>query len=920
VTVVEPLPDGVVTFLLTDIEGSTALWDQHPEQMAKALIRHEDVIADVVHAHNGRLLKSRGEGDATLSVFLKATDAVAAAVALQRRLQNEPWPGGLDLATRVALHTGEAHLRDGDYYGGALNRAARIRGLAAGGQVLASRAVHDLVIDVLAPELELVGVGEHTMKGLLRTENVYAIRGPGLDLQVARSREDVIARPRTSFVGRSSAIEHVERALHDPGLVTLVGAGGIGKTRLLEEACVRFADRFERVWRIDLVAARGRASVEAALEGALLPARDPMMESSDSRPRVDILTEVASRLEGRRSLIALDNCEQLIDVLSDIVETLLDRARTLTVLATSREPVGARGEVVIPITPLQLPSDHARADAARLQHVESVDLLLARARDCGAELTITAESADDIASICRQLDGIPLALELAAARLASTSVHDLRIRLSRQLEVLAAHGRDPRHRTLRSAIDWSYELLEPAQRTLLRRLGIFVGGFTLDAAEEICPGEEDADLLSPGDAVYRNLAELVSKSLVVFERERGRYRLLEPIRQYACELLEQSPEMTPLSARHARWVLRKSRETLATQLLGNGAAADNFRTELDNVHAAIEWTFNHREIATGLRIVAALGFVWFQTEWRRGRVIAERAVELAGDASMRLRAAVLLSRGIVEQRADLGASTSWLTEARSLYLEIGDDFGVAWATCFLARSYTERSDEQATQLMHEALTRFESLELPLGQAWALAHLGAITNWQDGRLDQARTYLERALEPAQKTGQNAIIGVILGELGVNALFRGDLIDARATFETALELHEHGGDLWTSMGLLMDAAWVEVAADQLDDAERLLQRALSIAIAMDDEFQLREALLVAAVIRARQHDTDTAHALFAASRFDVENTDRFRAREHSRIGGALRQLDALLDETHPRRATQPSSSLEAARLLVSSRRAK
>jgi predicted ATPase/DNA-binding SARP family transcriptional activator len=1644
VTLVEPLPDGVVTFLLTDIEGSTALWDQRPEPMAKAIVRHEDVISDVVQAHNGRLLKSRGEGDATLSVFPKATDAVTAAVALQRRLQTEPWPGGLVLATRVALHTGEAHLRDGDYYGGTLNRAARLRGLAVGGQVLVSRAVHDLVVDVLAPELELVGFGEHTMKGLQRAENVYAIAGPGLDAEARERREKVIARPHTSFIGRTDVIDEVERALRDsgvvtllgpggigktrlalettvrvrdqfdtvhvvqlahvsdpdaviseiantigvgasadaieaialavgrdrtlividncehlidacariiddlanespaltvlttsrvplelhgetiidveplaeddavrllldragrrgpeprsaerasmhdiarhldgiplaleltaarlrsmsatdlvarlpvldaaarrpatlrhatmraaldwsygllseqeqallrrlsvfagftieaaehvvprtdgdalvgrgevadlvrqlvthslvvfdqehgryrllepvrqyaadllqlhgdvdetrarhaqyfaavadrvaramvtgqqsrtdldddeanieaaltwaddrnddetlcrivaalgffwystnapqgrrwtrrvvgrrrdvsaalwasvllaagqlaqdggpdasgaegwldeaiatsqrvgrartlawsffwrgrlfvtssglegatpnlrarakvdfeqalatfrtrndalgiawalyflgvvafeddddelyfsvsaelrefaatrapellglslardafeslskgdranalaciaaaegrqregdrfnlvqvlfdrawiesqvgsreralealrealernrrlrgdveqflpsivvaallvetgrsnearevlrvagvvqgsglipvgtrflreriavlaarldftapatrqfansteatdwvldwignqlenpsddiepanrvvdaaaaaalnirplpttligrtdalakinetvaqPGLVTLVGPGGIGKTRLLQEAGARFADRFERVWRIDLVAARDRAAVESALAEALLPARDPMMQSSVGGGGADVIAEVASRLADRRSLLALDNCEQLLDVVPEIVETLLQRAPTLTVLATSREPLAARGEVVIAVAPLELPADDMPVDPGRLQHVESVELLVTRARERGADVTITADTADDIASICRQLDGIPLGVELAAARLASTSVRDLAARLSRQLELLAGRGTDARHRTMRNAIDWSYELLEPGQRTLLRRLGIFVGGFTLDAAEEICSGEDQDDPLGASDAVYLNLAELVAKSLVVFDRERARYRLLEPVRQYADELLEESPEVFRLAARHARWALRSSREAFATQLLGNGAAADDFRGELNNVHAAIEWTFNHGDVATGLRIVAALGYVWFQTDWRRGRVIAERAAELARDAPMRLRAAVLLARGIVEQRADFKASVAWLTEARSLSLELGDDFSLAWATFFLGRAYEATSDNEAILRTQEAYARFESLDVPVGQAWALACLGALLN-QSGRLDEARIALVQALEPAQRTGQNAIIGMVLGELGANALNRGDLDDARATIREALALYEHGGDQWNSIGLLTDAACVELAADQLGEAERLVRRALHTAMDVDDEFQLREALLLAAVIRSRHHDAEGARALLEASRFNVEDRERFLAREHSLVGRALRELDVGLDGIHTEQAhvgEKVPSSLEAARRFVS-----
>jgi DNA-binding SARP family transcriptional activator len=303
-SVSEPLPDGVVTFLLTDIEGSTGLWDQDPQHMAPALLRHEAVIGDVVHAHDGRLLKSRGEGDATLSAFLKATDAAEAAVEIQRRLQHEPWPGGLDLPTRIALHTGEAELRDGDYYGGTLNRAARIRGLAAGGQVLVSHATHDLVADILPADTQLINLGIRELQGLRRDETVYALHAPGLpDVEQPPAPQ---RRERNAFVGRADALERLSAAIGHPGLVTITGPGGIGKTRLAAEVVDRVDASFRRRYYVPLVAVRDAAGVEAAIRSVLALDRRGMQQPVGDD--VDLAEGVAS-IAGPL-LVVLDNCEQ----------------------------------------------------------------------------------------------------------------------------------------------------------------------------------------------------------------------------------------------------------------------------------------------------------------------------------------------------------------------------------------------------------------------------------------------------------------------------------------------------------------------------------------------------------------------------------------------------------------------------------
>ena len=699
--------------------------------------------------------------------------------------------------------------------------------------------------------------------------------------------------PRSSLVGRAAAMKAVQHALIEPGLTTLVGSGGIGKTRLLGEACVQFADLFERVWRIDLVAARDRSAVESALEEAILPARDPMAPSTDAGPRRDLMTEIASRFTGRRVLVALDNCEQLTHVLPDIIETLLARASGLTVLATSREPLAAGGEIVIPVNPLAVPSDDKVTDYSGLQHVESVELLVARARERGADVTVAAETAEDIASICRQLDGIPLAIELAAARLASTSVHDLAQRLPRQLDVLATRRGEVRHRTLRSAIDWSYELLEPGQQLLLRRLGIFMGGFTLAAAEEIC-SEDTEDLLPTSDAVYLNLAELVAKSLVLFDRRRTRYRLLEPVRQFARQLLEGSGELGLIAERQARWALRRSRETLAARLLGEGLAEQRFQDELDNVHAALDW-LRENDTATFLRLVAALGYTWFQTDWRRGRAVAEVAVDLAQDAQDRLRAGVLLARGIVEQRDDLTGSGPWLHDARDIYLRIDDRFGTAWSTFFLARSYVPRQPADAKRGYLEALARFQELGMTVGETWALLNLAdEAQDW--GRIEEARGYLDRLLPLTRAANQASQLGTVMSVQARNTASLGDLDAASRQMREAIELQRRVGDRWNLLGMLNDAAWIELSRHRVDAAAEFVKQALRVGVEIDEQWGLRETLLVLGVIQVRRGNDGEACKLLATSGWDVERPEWLLWRTNTVWALALRELEHINSADH------------------------
>jgi predicted ATPase/class 3 adenylate cyclase len=889
--IIGSLPTGVVTFLLTDIEGSSRLWDEHADDMAKALARYEDLTEEVIEHHGGRLMKWRGEGDSTMSVFSNATDACAAAVAIQRSLGAEVWPGELTLRTRASVHSGEAQLRDGDYYGGTVNRAARIRGLAVGGETLLSRATHDLVTDALPDDVRLVDVGEHEMSGLRRNENLFVLDAPGIEPRaVGRFVSD--PPPRDDFVGRVDEIERALDALATPGIVTITGPGGIGKTRLMREvqaAARRGEPRYDRFYSVALAGSRDRVAVDGAFQAALVPdAADAMTPSARPEDRTDVIDELAAAVGSRRSLLAVDNCEHLIDAVAEVVTGITARRPKLSVIATSREALNLPNERVIPLGPLALPE---RPDVSpdRLAENDAIRLLLRRARDAGSELRLTPANAGSLVALCRVLDGVPLALELAAARLRSTTPDELGARLEGQMHVLDAKRGDPRHRSLYSAIDWSYQLLDPIQQLLMRRLAIFVGGFTLLAAEDVC-SDEDGELAA-SNAVYVNLAELVSKSLVMFDREQNRYRLLEPVRMFARERLDEQGETDAVAARHAQWAFRASQAALTDQVLGTAAVARDVVADLDNVHAALDWLDATGDHITFLRMVALLGFTWSASDWRRGRVTAARGVELAASARPRLRGTVLLSYGIVEQRAALHESSRIFEEAIAIFAELDDPMRLAWATFFLGRAELVRDNESCKVHITAALDLFRALRVPMGEAWAVIYLGTLAEIDDD-LDRARAEYDRARDIAIQMGNKSLQGSVLGELAGIAIAQGELDRARTQLCEAIELQRQTSNLYSVAPHLCDLAQVEILAGDTPAARERIVEALHNGVVDDDEWLLNEALLLLAVVLLEEGNPSDARRMTAATGWDVDPPEGLLNYKRSNVTMALVRLEPIL----------------------------
>jgi predicted ATPase/class 3 adenylate cyclase len=588
-----------LTFLFTDLVGSTRSWDREPVLMERAVAEHDVVLGAAVTSHGGRVLK--GTGDGVLAVFEDALDALMAAVDLQRRMAEVRWPTSEPLSVRVGLHAGSAYERDGDYFGTTLNRAARLMSIAHGGQILVSEAATVVARDGCPAEVELVDLGEHRLRDLSRPERVFQVCAPGLRASFPTLRSlDAAALGNlplqvSSFVGRDDELRSLSKALGSVRVVTLRGVGGVGKTRLaLQVAAERVEDYPDGAWLCELAPIRDPAAVETTAADLFA-----VIARSGQTPAQSL----AEHLRDKSLLLVLDNCEHVLDAAAELVTTLVSRCPGVAVLATSREPMRIVGESVFPVAPLAVPSEDV--DEVAAVSSDAVALFSDRAAAAVPTFAIDSTNARDVAAICRRLDGLPLAIELAAARAGTLPLDELARRLDQRFRTLGAARRGTaRHQTLRAAIDWSYEMLSPDEQAMLARLSVFVGGWTLEACERITVGGPVT-----ADNALDVLSNLVDKSLVAVtedEADHIAYRLLETVREYASERLDERGETVALHAAHRRYYATWS-ERASDMLRTPGEPEWTRRAARDqeNLRAAMQSALDTNDVDSALRLLAA---------------------------------------------------------------------------------------------------------------------------------------------------------------------------------------------------------------------------------------------------------------------------------------------------------------------------
>ena len=602
------LPSGTVTFAFTDIEGSTQRWDRNRTAMQNAVRRHDAILRAAIAEHGGYVFKT--VGDAFCATFARPENAVAAMLDAQRALAAEDFSALDGLRIRAAIHTGTADERDGDYFGPAVNRVARLLAIGHGGQVLVSGVTADIAQGSLPPQASLRNLGEHRLRDLARPEQVYQLLAPGIEgnfpsLRSLNELPNNLPPQLKSFVGRETEIAAISSLIDANRLVTLVGSGGIGKTRTSLQVAANLLDRSrDGVWFIELAPLTNGEFIPSATAQALGIALPP-----DGDPIVNL----GHALKAKAALLIFDNCEHLVESAARLISKILRDCPEVKVLASSRQGLGIEGEQTYRMPPLETPGegDLDRLSANDAARSAAVTLFVDRALAVDRRFILSDENASSVADICRRLDGIPLAIELAASRVKMLNPRQIREHLDQRFRMLSGGSRDvlPRQQTLRALIDWSHDLLDERERALFRRLGIFANGFTLDAAVAV-GSDEPLDELD----VFDMLASLVDKSLVLVEPDGDslRYRLLESTRLYASEKLSSSGERNAIAERHLRRLCEEFVE-LQTQSRRTGRRTeliDAFGTELEDVRIALDGALARLDVLTGAKLLSALGSAW----------------------------------------------------------------------------------------------------------------------------------------------------------------------------------------------------------------------------------------------------------------------------------------------------------------------
>lgn len=753
-----------VTFLFTDIEGSTRLAQTRPDTWPDAQERHHAILRAAVELNGGRVFNI--VGDAFCVAFSNSPDALRAAITAQTTLHDEEW-GDTPVRVRMGIHTGSAQRQDdGDYRGYlALSRVARLMSAAHGGQVLLSQVAGDLVREQLPPGVSLRDMGRRRLKDLIQPEHIYQAIIPGLPADFPPLKTEDAYRHNlppqlTRFIGREREIAEIAAALANHRLVTLIGAGGTGKTRLslrvAEDIRKRYADG---VWLVELATLTDPAGIPEAIR-LMLRVSEQMGESA--------LEVLSAYLREKQILLILDNCEHLIEASAEVAGNLLAAAPGLTLLATSREALGMRGEVVWPVPSLTVPDIRRMPPLDELARYESVQLFVDRVTLAQRHFVLSADNAAAVAQVCARLDGIPLALEMAAARVRTMGVAQVAARLDDRFRLLTGGGRTalPRQQTLRALLDWSFNLLAEQERMLLRRLAVFAGGWTLEAAESVgVAPDEDLDVI---DA----LGHLVDKSLVVAEEVEGafRYRMLETTRQYAREMLLALEEVESCRDRHLDYFLGLA---LGAELHGQQQKTwlDRLTRDYDNLSAAMEWSLESNP-AAGLNLAVALVDYW-------------DIVGLFGDG-----------RRMLEAFLAVTPTEPSLARARGV-------IGTIW---FAAR---QGDISRWRELQEEGWTLVNALDDDPGKALVLSGRGVLAAYLDSDYDLAEQYFEEALALRQAEGDPFEIGRALGMPANIALHRFDYGRAERLFGESLALFRKVGDEREMAGAFWNLAEVALA---------------------------------------------------------------------------------------------------------------
>jgi predicted ATPase/class 3 adenylate cyclase/DNA-binding CsgD family transcriptional regulator len=815
-----PLPEGTITFMLTDLRGSTRAWESHPKAMRTAMVRHDAILAGTVRNHQGELVEAGREGDSVLAVFRTAASAAACALEIQKQFAAESWPPGLDLKVRVALHTGEAQLRESHYFGPALNRCARVLAACHPGQILLTKATESMLADEVPSDAALQDLGLHHLKDLSRPEHVFQLSDLARPFDFPRiqslpQQTTNIPDYLSNFVGREAELGSLRSLLLKSRMVTLTGAGGSGKTRLAAElgrVCLDLSPG--GVWWVELAPVSDPRHVAGAVVAALeLPGRGPAL---------DVAT---AWLAPRQAVLVLDNCEHLIAACAEFCVAALQRCHQLTIIATSREPMGVPGETRWPV--------------AAMAATEAVQLFELRARQVVPDFSVTGSNLPTITQICERLDRMPLAIELAAARLDMMTEQEVLSQLSDRFRLLTGGNRTApeRQQTMIATIDWSYRMLSESEARFFRRLSVFRGGFTLESAEAICADgvAGSLDLLSG----------LIAKSMVVVEgaAESGtRYRLLESQLAYAEDRLREAGDLELIRRRHYEYFrlsLRAQSDHLVFWLPGRGAAEAEWKArELSNLWAAMEWAQTN---ADDLGLSFAVDFTIIpQVDATQARRLLADLLDRSSERGLPRVTALIRAATLAEMQGDYVSGARTALAGLALAREVGDLEFVAYALNRAGTLHDNIGDpETAAEMLEEAA----SLLTGSGDhrlVGAIQNNIAILAMQRGNFNVARDILVDRLATARADGDDLHAADYVQAVAAAQLRLDDKQAASAGFKEALSTfrvrHVHRGVIkcLDGLSLVAGASGDDERAVRLAAAASRLSSELSL---MDDAWAAR-----------------------------------------------------------------------------------
>ncbi|HET8844687.1 MAG TPA: tetratricopeptide repeat protein [Ktedonobacteraceae bacterium] len=848
------LPTGTITFLFTDIEGSTVRWERFPEEMRPALVRHDEIMRACLEGHGGIVFKT--VGDAFYAAFASATSAIYAAIDAQETLAREIWNKRIgQIRVRIAVHTGEAEYRDNDYFGPALNRVARLLATGYGEQILLSLTTAGLVRDKLPANALLKDLGIHHLKDIQRPEHIFQVIVQGLResfplLKTLDQHPNNLPAQLTSFIGRQNDLDAVGLLLQrdDIRLVTLVGPGGVGKTRLGIQVATEIAKEFPNgIYFVDIATVHDSQGAIDALAQILGICKSE---------KHSLLEQIKKSLQGK-VLLLFDNVEQVLDAAQIIREILFD-VRTVTILVTSRTALHLDGEHEYRVTTLSVPKyKQLSKDLAELAQYEAISLFIQQAKAVKADFCLTNANASAIAEICIQLDGLPLAIELAAARVNLLPPQSLVKRLGQRLQLLNGKARHPSERrpTLRGTIEWSYNLLNPYEKKLFQQLAAFRKGCTLEAAEYICQpsANEDGDLLD-------GLHSLIDKSLIrlrELEESEPRFEMLYTMREFALEQV-QKETLETLRLRHAEYYLTLM-EQLGPPPLGNEQIQWLIRleTEYENVLDALHWCSEHSKIEYGLRLAETLWHFW----WLRGRLNeGQQWFEKLFDTLIRENLTIptdikakALERAseLACRQNDLVNAQAWAEEALRLSQQLDEKETMSKAYVALANIAMQQEKNQlVSAFLEESLKLRQALGDARGMASLLNNLGNVAR-KEGNFERAALLHERSLTYFRQLGDEVATAAVLNNLAEVEWCRGHGARAQGLYRESLKLSRAIQYSWGIASSLVGLGDIAYASAEYDVAKSMYKESLLLFQEMDDRVGIVACLEGLTTILKSQH---------------------------------------------------------------------